>query len=316
MRVFVTGANGKVGLRLVAALVARGDKVVGLVRSETSAQQVRALGAEAVVGGLHDADLVRKASQGAQRVFHLAGAIRGPGAETADKINREGMAHLLGALAGSSGIEAFIFTSSVAVYGDRSSLWLTEDLPTRPATLYGESKVAAENLLIASGLPYRIVRLAAVYGRGFPFLQADRIAAGKGWLPGEGRNFVPTIHIDDAVAGLLRIADAGADRAIYNLADPNPVSLKELYAEVHRCVGGQPMRFWSTWIPSWVQSRAAETNERILSKLGKRPLFTNDNIRLYTASSRVKVERMESELGFQWIWPNPIEGVRAALAAS
>jgi nucleoside-diphosphate-sugar epimerase len=313
MRVFVTGANGRVGLRLVEALVARGDTVVGLSRGEAGAEALRQRGAEAVRGSLGDVDRVRSAAAGARRVLHLAGAIRGPGAETADRINREGMAQLLAALAGRTDLESVVFTSSVAVYGDRSSLWLTEDLPARPATRYGESKLAAEQLLQASGLPHRIVRLAAVYGPGFPFLQAERIAAGRGWLPGEGRNFVPTIHVDDAVAGLLAIADRGQDGGIYNLADPNPVSLQELYAEVHRCVGGKPMRFWSTWIPSWVQSRAADHNERIQARIGRRPLFTNDNIRLFTASSRVKVDRMEKELGFSWAWPEPLAGVRAVL---
>ena len=67
---------------------------------------------------------------------------------------------------------------------------------------------------VAAGIPVRVVRLAAVYGPGFPFMLEDLIRSGRAWLPGEGKNYIPTIHIDDAVEGLIRIADpSAADRA-------------------------------------------------------------------------------------------------------
>ena len=307
---FVTGANGRIGLALVSRLVETGHTVVGLARSEAKAAQVRALGAQCIVGSLGDAEALAQGLDGAETVYHLAGGFRGPGLQTPDQINRIGAEQLAEALQGHSPAR-IIFTSSTAVYGDRSSLWVDEDMPPHPHTRYGQSKVDAEQILSGiSGLC--TVRLAAVYGRGFPWLMAERIQSGKGWLPGEGRNFVPTIHIQDAVTGLCLLADQGA-QGIYNLADPQPTTLREFYDAVHACVGGERMRFWSTWVPSYVQFWAARHNEKVQSRTGSTPRFTPDALRLFTASVRLKVEKITQDVGMTWAHPDPISGVQSVL---
>ena len=317
-RVFVTGANGRVGQPLVRALVAAGEEVVGLARTEQGAAQVRALGATCLVGSLQDQATVCKGLDGARVVYHLAGGLRGPGKLTADLINRTAMEQLLAAVdkVGSKDLDSLVFTSSCAIYGNRSGLVVDEDMPPQPTTAYGQSKVDAERLLLAAsarGVPARIARLAAVYGPGFPFMLVDQIKAGKARLPGEGRNYVPTIHVDDAVAALRRIADAGQDGRIYNVADTDPVTLKAFYTQVHSLVGGKPVWFWSTWIPSYVQEAIARTNERLQSHTPRRPMFTPDNIKLFRDSVRLKVDRLQSELGMEWQHPNAVAGLKVVL---
>jgi nucleoside-diphosphate-sugar epimerase len=66
MRVFVAGASGAIGTRLVSQLTDRGHEVVGTYRSPKSAERVRALGAEAVELDLLDPRAVREAVLGAQ----------------------------------------------------------------------------------------------------------------------------------------------------------------------------------------------------------------------------------------------------------
>jgi len=312
---FITGANGRIGQVLVARLVSQGETVVGLARSEAKAEEVRSLGATCIVGSMADADALAQGLDGAEQVYHLAGGFRGPGTETPARINEEGTAHLAQALSAHPP-KVVVFTSSCAVYGDRSGLWVDETMPPHPHTRYGESKVAAEQTLQAAastaGFSLRIVRLAATYGHGFPWLMDDRIQQGKGWLPGEGRNFVPTIHVDDAVTGLTLIANKGAS-GIYNLADTEPVPLQAFYDAVHQCVGGQRMRFWSTWVPSYVQFFAARNMERAQSRLGSTPRFTPDALKLFTASVRMNVDRVREELGMEWAHPEPTTGVHAVL---
>lgn len=322
MRVFVTGATGRVGAALVRDLVADGHEVVGLTRQDAGAERLRSMGASAVLGALEDEAAVSKGARGAQHIYHLAGGLRGAGDMSADRLNRVGTERVLAAVMANPGwradLRAFTFSSTVAIYGDRSGLWVDEAMRPYPQTRYGESKVAAEEAVLAAareaGLPARIARLAAVYGRDFPFLMADRIRAGRAWLPGEGRNFVPTVAAVDAVSALRRVTEAGGDGQIYNVADTQPLSLREIYAEVHRAVGGQPARFWSTWVPSYVQEWLADNNERLASRLGRRPRVTPDSLRLFTASSRMKVDRLAKELGFTWAWPDPRAGIAAALA--
>ncbi len=310
MRTFVTGGTGRVGRNLVQALIERGDQVIALSRSSAGDALLRQLGAEPVRGDLLDTASLESASAGAERVFHLGGGVRGKGRDTPAVLNDQGTRNLLAALDGQA--SKLVLASSAAVYGDRSNLWVEEDFEPSPNTRYGTSKVAAERAVLASGQPWVIARMAAVYGPDFPFAMAGRMLEGKAWLPGEGRNHVPTIHTDDVVAGLIRLADAGEAGEVYHLADRSQPTLKEFYAEVHRVVGGSPVRFWSTYVPSYVQSFLARNNERLQSRMGQKPRLTPDSLKLFTNSVRLRTERLGQELGFQWRYAEHSAGIEAS----
>jgi len=318
-RVFITGANGRVGLELVRALCQQGQQVIGLARSEEKARAVVALGAECLVGSLAEADTLAQGLDGAEIVYHLAGGLRGDRPEeSADRVNRQGMADLLQALdrVGTGSLASLVFTSTCAVYGHRDGLLLAESLPPLPNTRYGRSKVAAEQLLLqasARGVPGRIVRLAAVYGPGFPFMLVDSIRRGRSFLPGTGQNIVPTIHAQDAIVGLQRVAEQGRDGQIYNLADTRPVRLADFYAQVQRLVGGRGPLFWSGLLPQGLDLGLAALNERLQARLGRKPVFTTDNIRLFQNDAGMRVKKIEVELGMRWRHPWAIAGLESVL---
>src|SRR5258708_5855393 len=71
MRVFVTGASGHIGSAVVAELLSAKHHVVGLARSEASAEKIKTPGAEVVRGDLDDLDGVVAAAEGADGVIHL-----------------------------------------------------------------------------------------------------------------------------------------------------------------------------------------------------------------------------------------------------
>ena len=312
-RSFITGATGQIGVPLVAALVAAGHEVTAWVRDEARASAVRAAGGTCLVGHLGDAEALERGVAAADHVWHLAGGLRGPGVNP-DSLNRLGTVPLAAAAhRHRSRLASFTFASTCAVYGDRSGLWVGEDYATAPATAYGTSKVAAEEVLLASGLPLRIARIAAVYGPGLRFTQTDAIRAGRCWLPGEGRNHVPVVHIDDCVAALIAIGCDPKGGGIYHVSGPTTPSLKDFYTAVAESTGGQPARFWSTWIPSVFQYGAARQNEAIMMRLGRKPRFTTDNLRLFTASVRLRVDRLERELGFEWRYADYRAGVGASV---
>ena len=314
MRIFMTGASGQIGFPLLRELVGRGHTVRALVRTPQKEEAVRSAGAEIIAGDLADKRAIERGVDGVDCIVHLAGGPRGAGKETADVLNRQGSQILADAIAdairASGAAPKVVFASSGVVYGDRSGLWVPEDFPTNPQTRYGTSKVAAEDALIATGASVICARIGAVYGPGVRFTGDDRMKAGKAWLPGEGKNLVPVVHLDDCVMALVALTERGAP-GVWHIAGKSTPLLREFYAEVQKVAGGTPMRFWSTWVPSVFQFRAAKANEQLQTIMGTKPRFTEDNLRSYTASLRLRTDRLEKELGFVWRYPDHKEGVAA-----
>jgi len=251
---------------------------------------------------------------GAGIVYHLAGGMRGSGVQTPDRINRLGSLSLIDRLEHAPHVRAVVFTSSCAVYGDPAGSTVDDGAPARPHTRYGASKVAAEEAFARAhtqGLPVRIARLAAVYGAGFPFLLEDWIRAGRAWLPGDGTNTIPTIHVEDAVEALIRLGTRPARHLHYNVADNDAVTSRQFYESVAHATGGVAPRYWSSWVPHRASIAAARLNERIQSKVAMRPRFTPDAIRLMTASVTMSTARIADDLDMSWRHPTVQSGLGA-----
>ena len=108
MRIFVTGTSGYIGGSIAVALVAAGHEVSGLVRSEQSAEQVKAFGLTPVHGTLDDVDVLRAAAVRADAVINSANADHEPSAQA-----------LLGAIEGTG--KTYIHTSGSSIVGTQSA---------------------------------------------------------------------------------------------------------------------------------------------------------------------------------------------------
>jgi dihydroflavonol-4-reductase len=173
MAVLVTGGTGFLGRALVERLVADGERVRALARSEAAARAVEALGAEPVRGDVLDVEALASAMRGCELVFHAAGAnafcLRDP--SPLFEVNVEGSRAVVRAAA-RTGIRRVVYTSSAATLGEARGTVGSEASAHRGWFLsqYEHSKFEAERAVFASAREMEIevvsVNPASVQGPG------------------------------------------------------------------------------------------------------------------------------------------------------
>src|SRR5579872_6691482 len=137
MKVFIAGASGVLGRRLVRQLVARGHSVIGQVRSAKAESAVRKTGGEPRHADLFDADSLARAAEGCDTVIHAATAIPVKAKTTPadwamnDHIRRKGSRCLTEAAA-KIGAKTYLQQSVVWVARPRNESSFNEDSPTVP----------------------------------------------------------------------------------------------------------------------------------------------------------------------------------------
>ena len=208
MRVFITGASGWIGTALTGELIAAGHEVVGLARSEASAEKIRALGATPVRGDMADHDLIVAQAAAADATAHLAFTL--DFTEFDETIDNEvRLIERLEPVLQSTG-KAFFASSGTPTNLGAPATEQDELDPEGPA---GARARTAEAVLALSQVGVRsgLVRMPrTVHGQGdrhgliAMLVGLDR-RLGTAAYVGDGRNRWPAVHISDA-GRLFRLA--------------------------------------------------------------------------------------------------------------
>lgn len=192
MRVAIAGAHGKVGMRLAARLVERGDTVVGLIRNPDHAGDVRGTGAEPVVCDLEHASVeeVAAAVAGMDAAVFAAGAGAGSGAARKLTMDRDGAIKLLDATAPTSA--RYVIVSSVGAESPPEG----DDV----FSVYLRAKAEADAAVTASGREWVVVR---------PGRLTDQPGTGRLRIDAEPfRGEVPRDDVAEVLAAVLHDARA------------------------------------------------------------------------------------------------------------
>lgn len=309
----VTGATGKLGQRLVAALIDRGIQVKALTREPSvAAKRFPDQRIQWIRGDLTDARSLPPLVASADSLFHLASHAPGPGAVDIYQapahwqVSAEGTAHLLAAAAQAK-TPTLIYLSSVMAMGTgtRADASAADELSEpQPDSLYGLAKRAAELQVLATGTaPGRratVLRAPMVYGipgEGNLLRLIDAIARGRFPAWPQHENLRSAVHADDLIAAvLLAAADPRAAGRVYLVTDGQPFSTRWLDQRIRAALGrrseqaGLPLCCW----------RVAAAAGSLLEWLSRRPMpLTRERLGKLLANAHYGSARIERELGFR-----------------
>lgn len=235
MRVFVTGGSGFVGAELVPELVRAGHRVLGLARSEASAQKLRAAGAEVHRGDLADLDGLRRGALEADAVVHAAFELDLADWAKGGETDRQAIETLGAAIAGS---ERLLVVTSGAFAIDASGV-ASEENEARA----GHPRVTETAAIEASarGARVALLRLGVVHGDGdrhfLPALIALARAKGISAYVGDGAQRWPMVHVRDAAEAYRLTLERGVAGARYHAIAEEGVAVRDIAAVIARKLG-------------------------------------------------------------------------------
>lgn len=270
MKVFLAGATGVVGRRLVPMLVEAGHSVVGTTTDAGRADLLRSLGAEpAVVDGLDRdgvAEAVRKAEP--EAVVNQMTALAGMGTNmrkmdryfaVTNRLRTEGTAHLLEA-ARAVGARRFITQSYNSWNNIREGGPVKTEAdpldPDPPRHLRETARAIQQQEKMvgaADGLETVVLRYGSFYGPGTSVSTdesgyiLDAIRKGRFPIVGQGTGVWSWLHIDDAALSCLVAVDSRAT-GIFNIADDEPAPVSEWLPYLCEAIGARPPRRVPLWL--------------------------------------------------------------------
>ena len=167
MKLLITGGAGSIGRELAEKALSQGNEVTIFDLPQANYEGLEGKKCITVIkGSINDLTAVRQAVKGVDAVIHLAALMPHlcTDRERTMLVNVGGTKTVLDALTAEGRDACFVFSSSVATYGDTTKLEPPVRItnPQHALDLYAESKIEAEKVVLGSGIPYTILRISGV----------------------------------------------------------------------------------------------------------------------------------------------------------
>ena len=299
-RVLVTGGAGFLGRALVERLQANGESVRLLLRRAPAQGSSEGV----VIGSLGQPDLVDRAVQGVEVVYHVGAAMKG-GKEEFEQGTVWGTRNVVDACLRHGAKLVYVSSMSVADHaGHVTGVPVTEQSPYEPHPdrrgVYTQTKFRAEQMVLDAmrdqGLRAVVVRPGQIFGPGAEHVTPNGVIgiAGRWIVAGNGTRMLPLVYRDDVVDALvLAERSEKAWGHVINVVDPTALTQNDYLEWAART---QPLRVmrWPVW---WLWILAFKIE--ILGKIMKRDVpLTRYKIRSLTPLWPFDVTRARELLGW------------------
>jgi nucleoside-diphosphate-sugar epimerase len=305
MKILVTGGTGFVGSHLIRELLKEKENTVyALIRDKNKLEFFNLKERITVIAG----DLFESEAFPAdiELVFHLAALTKVISPQEFIHCNHDGTRSLLDKLRPLTKLRKVVLLSSLAAAGpNRQSLFLREDMPENPVSLYGKSKLAQEKILQKfCPAPYIIIRAPIVFGPGdFDMLAIFRVLS-KGILPALGRKErqYSVVYVKDLVRGMIAAADSCCQNETFYIANTEPIAWDKFMRAAFLLMGEK--RIHKIIVPEVLAWFLAELSEMHIRIFKRKAIFNRDKFRemrfpVWACSS----EKSQNLLHFQPLFP-------------
>ena len=280
-KIFVTGANGFIGRRLVPMLVQRGYEVTCLVRDPEKSSVLKLPDVTLVKGDITDRESMREAMKDSKAVFHLAGwyAIGNHDKIKMNAINVQGARNTL-ELAAELGVAKILHTSTVGVFGnthgkapDESYRVPKEEMGSEYELTKWLAHYEVAEVLQKKGAPVIILQPGGVTGAGdeAPHVLTFKMFLQKMPVMMGAKSGLTFAHVDDIAEGHILAFEEGKVGESYILAG-DAITYKQVFELAEKLTG---IRATKLWAPGWAAGFSS-TLVGLLEKLGLRIAFSSE----------------------------------------
>ena len=318
MKILITGASGFIGSFIVEEALKRGFETWAAVRKSSSREYLQDERIKFIELNLSSKEQLVAQLRGKDfdYVVHAAGVTKCLNKQDFYRINTEGTKHLVDALIElQMPLKRFVFISSLSIFGAIKEQQPYEEIKEtdtpQPNTEYGRSKLAAEQYLSTTALPYIILRPAGVYGPREKdyFIMAKSIKQHSDFAVGYKRQDITFVYVKDVVQAVFLALEVGDYKSPTTGKMTSPVGRKYFLSDgqvyqsttfsnlIHEELG----RPW--WIritaPVWVLRIVTFFGEYIGRMTGKVTALNNDKYNILKQRNwRCDIQPAINELGY------------------
>jgi nucleoside-diphosphate-sugar epimerase len=301
MKAFVTGGTGFIGSHLADYLIRSSEytEVRCLVRSRE--KWLKGKSYTRIDGDLSSIPVLRKAVEGVDTIFHLAGIVSASSQKEFNQANVDATENLL-RVAEQAGVSNIVILSSLAAAGPSNGTPKTEKDPLTPVSMYGRSKQLMEKMIqetASANMSVKVLRPPAVYGPREDQIYTLFKLMKFGVTPIVGNGLKPKlsmVYVDDLINGILKAA-ADPKKGVHSYYISGQITCWNEIKQIADTVLGK--KSLSLKIPPAAVKKVAGLIETTATLFGSYPVVNREKAREMVLEWTCSTQKAEEELDYK-----------------